>query len=163
MMKWVFLFILTTLVFLNFSPNHECPYCNAVVTPNDVLRIFPSEDEETEELAAKFNEAKASGIENQICQMKDRLEENKAKFEEEQLQHENLKWVLTKHTDLTISSSCTSTTVTLVYIVGTSQATSRSRQKMGLSWCPWTARSVHECGEKKVYYVQTQCNTLHVP
>lgn len=97
MMKWEFLFILTTLVFLNFSPNHECPYCNAVVTQNDVLRIFPSEDEETEELAAKFNEAKASGIENQICQMKDRLEENKAKFEEEQLQHENLKWVLTTH------------------------------------------------------------------
>lgn len=101
-----------------FSTNYECPYCCAIVTQNDVLRIFPSEDEETEELAAKctykvyifyflsmlfifndktlllkfpVNAAKADHVDKEISQLKSKLDEYMVKHEEEQLAHESLK------------------------------------------------------------------------
>jgi hypothetical protein len=62
-----------------------------VVTSNDVLRIFPSEDEETEEIAAKFNEAKANLVDKEINRLQSKLDDFRSKFEEEQLAHDSLK------------------------------------------------------------------------
>jgi uncharacterized phage infection (PIP) family protein YhgE len=85
-------------------PRLECPYCKSKVVLAELQRIFPSGDEETDEIVNQYQEAKAQrGANRQLQEEMDdkitQLVDIQAKYEEERLCHDILRFEHTKYVD----------------------------------------------------------------